>query len=375
MGLNREYEMPPTRVRICAALLLAILLPHRSVAAPSCSDGQTDTAHVHSIVLAQDRAVLVRLPKGYCESTSRYPVLYMMDGDKYLDVLRGTIDFLIANDRIPPLIVVGLTHPDRNHDLTPTSASALTSDGRPSPLPTSGGGQAFRTFIATELIPFVDRQYRTAPYRVLFGHSFGGLFAVDVMLTQPDLFHAYIAASPSVWWDNEYEIHQLARAIEESKVPHTLLYLSIANESDISRNAFAQFLERARSQRNAGLYVVSQTFDDEEHASSLAPAFYGGLKAVFAGWPIPRDANSRIPLGGLEGLEASYSARGRILGYPVAVPEDAYVSLGNQSLAMGRVTESIEAFQRALERYPQSLRARDGLAAAREARNRAPAPR
>ncbi len=261
-------------------------------------------------------------------------------------------------------MIVGLTHADRAHDLTPTASFALTADGKPLPLPTSGGGQSFRRMIATELIPLIDRRYRTTPFRILFGHSFGGLFTVDVLLTQPDLFRAYVAASPSLWWDNDRELTLAAREFEQGWVPHAFLYLSIASESDISRKAFAAFRDCLQAQRGSSLSVVAQSFDDEDHVSSVVPAFYNGLKAVFVTWPIPRDLNSRIPVGGLSGLEAHYAARERLLGYPVPVPEDAYLSLGNQQLAVGKIQESVESFRRAIKRYPQSARALDRLGTA-----------
>jgi predicted alpha/beta superfamily hydrolase len=49
----------------------------------------------------------------------------------------------------------------------------------------------------------IDRTYRSRPYRVLVGHSLGGLFAVYALMTRPDVFQGYIAISPALWWDDQ----------------------------------------------------------------------------------------------------------------------------------------------------------------------------
>ena len=73
-----------------------------------------------------------------------------------------------------------------------------------------GGADRFLEFIDGELKPWVNENFRTEPFEILGGHSFGGLFAVHVMLNRPDSFDAYIAVSPSLWWDDrvvfDYEI-------------------------------------------------------------------------------------------------------------------------------------------------------------------------
>jgi predicted alpha/beta superfamily hydrolase len=67
----------------------------------------------------------------------------------------------------------------------------------------SGGGPKFRDFLERELIPWVDREYRTVPGdRTLVGHSYGGLFSSWVLVTKPELFQRYVVVSPSLWYDD-----------------------------------------------------------------------------------------------------------------------------------------------------------------------------
>jgi predicted alpha/beta superfamily hydrolase len=82
----------------------------------------------------------------------------------------------------------------RVRDFTPTRTSQTVN---------SRGAGAFLDFLEHELIPFVDRTYRTIPSdRGLLGHSLGGLFAIYILEQRPAPFQRIVAASPKLGWDN-----------------------------------------------------------------------------------------------------------------------------------------------------------------------------
>ena len=66
-----------------------------------------------------------------------------------------------------------------------------------------GGSETFRRFIAEEVMPFVQANYRTGGRRILMGESLAAFFVVDTLLRQPRLFDDYISISPSMWWNRE----------------------------------------------------------------------------------------------------------------------------------------------------------------------------
>ena len=102
---------------------------------------------VHSKVLAEDRVIFIRLPRSY-STGQRYPVLYLTDGDLYVNEIGAVIDFLAANARMPELIVVGIVSTDRDRDFTPTHADIKKADGTiVFREPTSGGADNFLTFL------------------------------------------------------------------------------------------------------------------------------------------------------------------------------------------------------------------------------------
>src|SRR6185295_18108602 len=194
----------------------AILLTIASIALGQPRTGTVKSLTIKSTVLGEDRIILVRTPVGYETSKLSYPVLYMTDGDAHIKHTSSSIEFLTENGRMPELIVVGVTNTDRARDLTPPKATTKNAAGDLQ-FPTSGGADNFLKFFETELIPEIEKQYRTQPYRILAGHSLGGLFAIHAMITKPGLFNSYIAVSPSLQWDNAEELKRAEDYLKNQK--------------------------------------------------------------------------------------------------------------------------------------------------------------
>ena len=62
----------------------------------------------------------------------------------------------------------------------------------------------YTAFFEKELIPLINKNYRTSTKRVLIGESFGGLFASYVLLTNHALFTDYLIIDATYLWDNNY---------------------------------------------------------------------------------------------------------------------------------------------------------------------------
>src|SRR5215216_2905206 len=132
---------------------------------------------LRSSILHQTRRINVYLPPGYTEGNTRYPVLYLLDGGVQEDFVHIAGIASLAADfrRIREFIVVGIEGIDRYHDLIyPTSI-----DSQRQRVPTSGGSAAFRSFLTTELKPFVEQHFRVTDEDALMGESAGGMFVVE----------------------------------------------------------------------------------------------------------------------------------------------------------------------------------------------------
>ncbi|HEU4596875.1 MAG TPA: alpha/beta hydrolase-fold protein [Pyrinomonadaceae bacterium] len=320
---------------------------------------------VKSAVLGEDRAILVRVPPGYERDGQRYPVLYMTDGDAHLLHTSGTVSFLARNNRMPEMIVVGIPNTDRQRDLSPTHVAQLP--GNPNiRFPTSGGGDKFLKFIETELIPHVEKQYRTQPFRVLAGHSLGGLFAVHAMLSRPELFNAYISVSPALQWDNFLLIERAKEFFKNRKDYNRTLLVSLGNEPGDIGDAFKLFKDVLQKQQTSGFSWEAVEMADEDHGSVVLRSHYAGLRKAFDGWQYPRDPNTGAINGDFKAVEAHYRKLSERLGFTLNPPEALVNQVGYQLMGAGQTEEAIAAFKSNVERYPQSANVYDSLAEAFE---------
>jgi predicted alpha/beta superfamily hydrolase len=139
--------------------------------------------------------------------------------------IANTLDKLVANGSIPPLILVGIENTDRRRDLT--GPSEVPSDAKIAPL--TDGSSKFRQFISQELIAEIDRRYRTTDQRAIIGESAAGLFVVEALMLQPELFDTYIAMDPALHWNDEYLVRTANEHI--SKLPNSKIRFWFAGSS------------------------------------------------------------------------------------------------------------------------------------------------
>jgi hypothetical protein len=314
--------------------------------------------------------VFVRSPRSYAQGNTSYPVLYLTDGDSYINEIGAVIDFLASNDRMPELIVVGITHSDRYRDLTPTRADITKRDGTiVFRVPTSGGADNFLKFLDTELVPFVEKRYRTEPFRVLVGHSLGGLFALDALITKPNIFQAYISVSPTLEWDNEVILARTRDFLASRKQLKATIFFSNSDEGTVVPRFKEDFDELRRifgANAIDGLEWDSDEMTDEDHDSGVLRAHYAGLRRVFAGWQMPKERATQLPAGGVSGIEDHYASLSHRFGYTIS-SEHAINDLGYQLLATQKPKEALAAFQRNVELHPNSANAYNSLADCYEA--------
>ncbi len=166
----------------------------------------------------------------------------------------------------------------------------------------SGGAAAFRSFLESELIPAVDKQFRTTGERVLVGHSLAGLFVLDTLLEKPQLFKTYIASDPSLWWDDNLLARKLSARSGTPPGTSVRLYLAQANspdstlgEHDAHKAGIAAF-RRALETAMSSVQYSYHYFEDENHFSVPLQAIYRGLLFAYEGCKSPApDSASAAP--------------------------------------------------------------------------------
>jgi predicted alpha/beta superfamily hydrolase len=235
-----------------------------------------ETFTLASKALGEVRRINVYAPPGYAESdTLRLPVLYMPDGGMAEDFLHvaGLVQVSVGNGTMRPFLLVGIENTERRRDLTgPTERE---SDRRIAPR--VGGSAAFRTFIRTELMPWVRGRYRTTDESAIVGESLAGLFVVETFLLEPDLFDAYLAFDPSLWWNGEALVAGAAARLRERPARGTQLYLATSGDGELE-----EVVRRlvGTLERGAAPGVRWEHMPAEKHSTIYHPAALRAFRAV-----------------------------------------------------------------------------------------------
>lgn len=216
--------MKPLRYLITLAIIFAL---SSTVAAQQYLTGNIEYIRgFSSEILPDKRDVIIYLPPDYYQNTTRrYPVFYMHDGQNLFDgntsFIKGqewrvdeSAERLILDGVIEPLIIVGIynTGVQRVNEYTPSFDEQYQTGGR---------GDLYGRLIVEELKPQIDARYRTLTepeHTALGGSSLGGLISIYLGLKYPQVFGKLAVISPSVWWDNRYILGYVARLPEKQNI-------------------------------------------------------------------------------------------------------------------------------------------------------------
>ncbi|MCE7992513.1 MAG: tetratricopeptide repeat protein [Roseivirga sp.] len=322
---------------------------------------------IHSDVLDEDREYWISLPESYDQEGSshkHYPLLIVLDGRVHFRSITGMVNYMSAgynrNRRIPEMIVVAIQNVSRTRDFTPDKIVTRRKND-------FGGGDNFLSFLETELIPDLDSKFRTIPYRILFGHSLGGLLATHAYMKAETLFNAFIAVDPSFGsWDAGTMDKKLDAVTDQSF--ERFIYMATANwgkRNIRNRNRHVRLYESLNSKSVGEFPAKLEYFENENHGSVPPIAFYHGISAIFDGYGISdRDVESKAS------LVQHFQSISERLSYSFNPPEPLVNSVGYRKLRSRNEEErsqALEFFKLNTENYPDSYNAFDSLGEAYEA--------
>ena len=309
---------------------------------------------LHSEVLDEDRPVLIYKPQNYEQSEAAYPVMYLLDGDGHLLHTAGITEFLARNGKMPEVVIVALPNTDRTRDLTP---SLTNPDNR---FPTAGGADNFLSFIADELMPFIESEYRVEPYKILVGHSFGGLLSVHALLSRPDLFNAHISISPSLWWDNKRLLSEAETFFDQHKDYEGYMYMTMGNEGGSMLSGAWGMAGIFEEKASPAFEWHFDLMKEETHGSIPHRSTYKGLERLYAGWALDNPGQV-FDAGGLEAIDAHYASLSEKFGYRIRTPEALINQMGYRLIGLGKANEAIDVLKRNVDDFPKSVNVYDSL--------------
>ncbi|MEN9492749.1 MAG: hypothetical protein RJA63_3198, partial [Pseudomonadota bacterium] len=237
-----------------------------------------ETFKIDSVALDEQRTVNVLLPPGYGQAKDqRFPVMYMLDGGLGEDFLHiaGLLHISALNGTMHPFILVGVENTERRRDLT--GPTEVASDREIAPR--VGGSAAFRRFIAEELIPQVEHDYRCNEHRAVIGESLAGLFVIETLMQQPDLFDTWIAVDPSLWWNDEVLLKHQAELLSQGDRQQDRLFMATTVETPIGQATARLHASLLHSGKLGELTLLP--LPGETHASIYHPAAILAFRALF----------------------------------------------------------------------------------------------
>ncbi len=236
-----------------------------------------------SKILEEERVLWIHLPAAYHDTNERYPVIYVFDAELNFTSTVGVQTALNRGRRshMPEAIIVGIENTDRTRDLTPTPA--ISEKGQAT-LENSGGGERFAAFLEKELLPMIDSRFRTSDRRILIGHSFGGLTAINIFLKHTRLFSDYLAIDPSLWWDDSKLLKEASELLQQTKLNNIRLFIASAGmEKNVNptHEKVLSLPDMLRTVEQPTLRWHYRRFDEENHGSVVLPALFYGLRFLY----------------------------------------------------------------------------------------------
>ncbi len=244
-----------------------------------------------SKVLKEEREVIVHLPESYTrEPERRFPVIYVLDGSSQDFHTAHSAALMARIGVMPEVIVVGLPNVSgagRQRDYTPPFMAQDLDD----PKSPRGAADRFLAFLKTELLPQIESAYRTAPFRMLAGHSRGGLFVSYSLLADPQLFHARFAHSPALWRGNALLVTKLTELLNSSPQLEGFFYMSIGSEeNEKMKSAYLQTRTALSQASVVGLRWHADLVAGADHNNNGELATPLGFKVLYKDWPTPTGA-------------------------------------------------------------------------------------
>ncbi len=325
---------------------------------------------IHSKVLDENRTYSVYLPPSYKNNPDKkYIVAYVLDGErsKFLEVA-GIAQSMHSSYnlklQIPELILVSIENTNRTRDFTPTNSLNYLDKEDITAFKSSGKANDFMNFIETELMPEINKSFRTVSQNMIIGHSLGGLFALHCLLENPNLFSYYLFIDPSWFWDHNYIGKRGKEILEKRTDLKARIYIALANNLLDDKRHYKwgkQFYDLLKNNKSPDLKAELKYFEDEKHLTVTIPATYYGLRYIFQPYEIDINEVTKNP-----SVLANYETKTYKELFLAVKPDENFVNtIGYIALYDRQIPDiAISIFEINTKNYPQSLNVWDSLAEA-----------
>ncbi|MEO2078760.1 MULTISPECIES: alpha/beta hydrolase [Leeuwenhoekiella] len=218
----------------------------------------------------EPRNVKIQLPRNYeANEDKNYPVILVLDGDYLFEPVAGNADYYSYWEDMPQAIIVGVMQPNRMDDTVYDDSNYFPTDQ----------GADFFEFLGMELLPWLNKQYRLAPFNVVVGHDATAGFANYYLMKNPPLFQAYISLSPDLAPQMSDRLTTILTQTEQQ-----IFYYQATSTEDIPslREETLALHQALNGIENENFYYYFDDFQDATHYSLAGRAIPSALEKVFA---------------------------------------------------------------------------------------------
>ena len=256
---------------------------------------QTLTKNVQSLHLDDSREIKIRLPKSYKKDTDKeYLLVLALDGDYLFDPLIGNVKYFSYWEDMPEAIVVGIKQAQTRREDCRYDSNTSNPEYE---------GRKFYDFVTTELLPYLEENYRLAKFKIIVGHDYTANFINYFMMGSFNHFQAFINLSP------EYApgiTERVANTLSSTQ-QRTWYYLATAsNDVKALREDITAANETYKSIENENVQYMFDDFEDASHYSLVAVGIPRALENIFSLYrPISKKEYKEVILS-LEGSPYDY---------------------------------------------------------------------
>ena len=263
---------------------------------PKKREIEPDTT-ITSKIMGKDYQLYISFPRGYStKDTIQYPVLYVLDGWNQFPTIKSIRETMDIDKELEDVIIVGVSSgleliswgANRNYDYTPSQDSIHDRELEKEAAKTynldynmvkgqlkSGGAEKFLQCITTEIIPYIETNYKTTNDRGISGNSLGGLFTAWCFLNTKGVFSRFGINSPSLWWNNNEVLTQAESFFNTNKtldIPFTKVFISVGEkEPPIMTSGMEKYSLLLENKAYKNVSVTTYQFSGETHNSVVKP--------------------------------------------------------------------------------------------------------
>ena len=312
---------------------------------------QKFTEEFVSSKLDQSREITIGLPNSYEKNpTKKYPILVLLDGDYLFDPFYGALSYGAYWEDLPETIIIGINqnkNGERIDDCTYNDDTYLPS----------GKGANFFEFLGGELLPYIEKKYRVAPFRIIAGHDTTAGYLNFFLYKDYSIFNAYISLSPELLPGMDTQIPE---RFADLKQP--LFYYQSTGDGDIKDilESVNKLDTNIKTAANPKINYRYDAFKGASHYSSVLYSIPNALFQIFECFkPISMieftEKIAILPNDQVKYLTDKYDGIEKTLGFKVQVRVSDFKAIEASILKNKSYQELDKLAEIANKNYPKSM--------------------